>query len=575
MIFKTKTRINFFDFSKITATYFIFLVAVIFLLPIFSLAQVDLSQTQGVAASAGLGTADGKVVIGNVIKIALGFLGLIGLVIVLIAGFKWMTSAGNEEKIKSAKKMLMAGLTGMLIILFSYVIVNFIINKVQEGGNNPGGSNQDQNNDYLGGFGAGALGGGVIEYHYPVRDANNIARNTMIMITFKVPVATSSVVDINSDLSGMGEELCGVYGVGGAVCGKLSDKITIRDNGTLKPNSNFIAVLSADGKNILIDPIEHLGNPQNNTNAVVHLTGDMKNALGQDMFAGLENGYSWTFEVSTFLDVTPPKVNFVWPKDDTVHRNAIVQINFSEPINIMSISSNTVNLKIGGVAVLGTLRISNGYKTVEFLSSTSCGEQTRNSCGEQVFCLPGNSFFEGSAKSSTGANLLLGINDASGNFLDGNSDGAPGDNFSWSFDTDDELDLTAPRVLSITPSNDSENNNIKTDVSATFNEIISPSSLSSNNFYIYKFDANTPPCNNNAPGGKKTDITEISCFPNYTVFTNNGNKTTNIEIYSPFLQASSTVYRPRLTSNIKDSYGNCFYDALGIGRESKTQLQQQ
>lgn len=561
MISKTNTEIRFFGFSKITAIYLTFIIAVIFLLPIITFAQVDLNQAKDVADNAGLGTISGTEAIGRIIKIALGFLGLIALVIVMISGFKWMTSNGNEEKIKSAKKMLLNGVIGMIIILFSYVIVNFIIKKAQEGTGIFGG-NSNNSTEYLGGFGAGALGGGVIEYHFPERDANNIARNAMIMITFKVPVKSDSV--IGDEFEG-GE--CDVYMASGSVCGKLSNKITITDNGAPRDSDSFIVVLSADGKNVLIDPINHLGSPDKNTNTIVHLMQDMKSADGKDLFAGLQNGYSWAFEVSTFLDVVPPKVNFVWPKDGTFYRNAIVQITFSEPINIMSISSSTINIKIAETSVLGALKISNGYKTVEFLSSTSCGEVAINSCGEQVFCLPASSTFNGVAKSGSGVNFLTGINDSSGNFLDGNDDKTSGDDFNWIFRTNNALELTPPEVSSISPDNDSSNNNIRTDVSATFNELISPSSLSSDNFYIYKFSNEVNAlCNIDALNGRKTSITNISCFPNYTV---SGNRaTTSIKIYSPFLEASSTVYRPRLTSNIKDSYGNCFYDALGIGRET-------
>lgn len=566
MISKTNTRVKIFGFSKIAAIYLTFIIAVVFLLPIITFAQVDLNQAKDVADNAGLGTISGTEAIGRIIKIALGFLGLIALVIVMIAGFKWMTSNGNEEKIKNAKKMLLNGIIGMIIILFSYVIVNFIIKTAQEGTGIFGGNGNNSTGN-LGGFGAGALGGGVIEYHYPERDANNVARNSMIMITFKVPVKNSSV--IGGAFSG---SECNEYIASGASCGKLSSHISITDNGDSRAQDSFIVVLSADGKNVLIDPISHLGSPDKNTNTIVHLTGNMQSADDKDLFAGLQNGYSWTFEVSTFLDVTPPKVNFVWPKDGTFYRNAIVQITFSESINIMSISSSTVNIKIAEVPVLGALKISNGYKTVEFLSSASCGQEAINSCGEQVFCLPANSNFSGIAKSGSGANFLTAINDASGNFLDGDDeDDLPGDDFDWVFSTNNELELTPPEVSSISPNNNSSNNSIKTDVSATFNELISPSSLSSDNFYIYKFSSDTP-CNIDAPGGNKADITDISCFPNYTV---SGNRaTTSIKIYSPFLQASSTMYRPRLTSSIKDSYGNCFYDALGIGRETSSSPRQ-
>ena len=49
---------------------------------------------------------DPRQVIANIINIALGFLGIIAVAIVLIGGFKWMTAAGNEDKVEEAKKII-------------------------------------------------------------------------------------------------------------------------------------------------------------------------------------------------------------------------------------------------------------------------------------------------------------------------------------------------------------------------------------------------------------------------------------------------------------------------------------
>ena len=70
---------------------------------------------------------DIRMVIVDMIKTVLGFLGIISTVIILFAGFKWMTSGGNEENVTSAKKMLTAGVIGLVIILFSYALATFIL----------------------------------------------------------------------------------------------------------------------------------------------------------------------------------------------------------------------------------------------------------------------------------------------------------------------------------------------------------------------------------------------------------------------------------------------------------------
>ncbi|MDP2736340.1 MAG: TrbC/VirB2 family protein [bacterium] len=77
------------------------------------------------------GTArDPRQIVVDIIKFVLGFLGILALIIILYAGFKWMTSGGNEESVGSAKKMLVAGVIGLVIILSAYALATFIINQI-------------------------------------------------------------------------------------------------------------------------------------------------------------------------------------------------------------------------------------------------------------------------------------------------------------------------------------------------------------------------------------------------------------------------------------------------------------
>jgi len=68
--------------------------------------------------------------VANIINILLGFLGVIAIVLILIGGFKWMTSQGNEEKIGEAKKLLGAGVVGLVIIFVAYALAFFIVNQL-------------------------------------------------------------------------------------------------------------------------------------------------------------------------------------------------------------------------------------------------------------------------------------------------------------------------------------------------------------------------------------------------------------------------------------------------------------
>ena len=80
---------------------------------------------------AGFSSQDIKVTIQNIVRIIVGFLGIITVIIILAGGFKWMTSAGNEDKIGEAKKLISAGVVGLVVVLAAYAIANFVVNSLQ------------------------------------------------------------------------------------------------------------------------------------------------------------------------------------------------------------------------------------------------------------------------------------------------------------------------------------------------------------------------------------------------------------------------------------------------------------
>lgn len=68
--------------------------------------------------------------VGNVINILLGFLGVLAVVAIVIGGFKVMTSGGNEEQTAGGKKVMAAGLIGLVIIFVAYALAYFIITQL-------------------------------------------------------------------------------------------------------------------------------------------------------------------------------------------------------------------------------------------------------------------------------------------------------------------------------------------------------------------------------------------------------------------------------------------------------------
>ncbi|MFA5109286.1 MAG: pilin [Patescibacteria group bacterium] len=71
--------------------------------------------------------ADVRTTAGKVINVILGFLGVIFLGLTVFAGFKYMTSAGNEEKAKEAISLLRNAIIGLVIVLMAWGITRFSV----------------------------------------------------------------------------------------------------------------------------------------------------------------------------------------------------------------------------------------------------------------------------------------------------------------------------------------------------------------------------------------------------------------------------------------------------------------
>jgi hypothetical protein len=60
-----------------------------------------------------------------------GFLGILAVLVILYGGFKWMTAGGDDDKVGEAKKLIINGIIGLIIILSAYAIATFVFTEVQ------------------------------------------------------------------------------------------------------------------------------------------------------------------------------------------------------------------------------------------------------------------------------------------------------------------------------------------------------------------------------------------------------------------------------------------------------------
>lgn len=90
-----------------------------------------LERLNAVAGTGGYNTGEGgnlMAAIGLIIQAALGLLGAIFIILMVLAGYSWMTASGNEQKVDKAVTKIKQAIIGLIITLSSWAVWNFIFN---------------------------------------------------------------------------------------------------------------------------------------------------------------------------------------------------------------------------------------------------------------------------------------------------------------------------------------------------------------------------------------------------------------------------------------------------------------
>jgi hypothetical protein len=91
--------------------------------------QVGLGGNDSTIKTQGFGgnpNNDPTLIVIKLIGTFLTFLGIIMVIIIIYAGFRWMTAGDNEKNITEAKQWLINSVIGLIIILSSYGITVYI-----------------------------------------------------------------------------------------------------------------------------------------------------------------------------------------------------------------------------------------------------------------------------------------------------------------------------------------------------------------------------------------------------------------------------------------------------------------
>lgn len=68
--------------------------------------------------------------VAGIIRAILSFIGVLLVIIVIYAGFLWLTAGGTPEKVQKAKDWLINAVIGAAIVLAAYAITDFVIEQL-------------------------------------------------------------------------------------------------------------------------------------------------------------------------------------------------------------------------------------------------------------------------------------------------------------------------------------------------------------------------------------------------------------------------------------------------------------
>ena len=79
-------------------------------------------------------------IVGGIIKTGLSIMGVVAAILIIYAGYLWMTGRGKEERITKAKETLEAAIIGLIIILAAYAITYFVVDRLMQASGSPASS---------------------------------------------------------------------------------------------------------------------------------------------------------------------------------------------------------------------------------------------------------------------------------------------------------------------------------------------------------------------------------------------------------------------------------------------------
>ncbi|MFA5184201.1 MAG: pilin [Patescibacteria group bacterium] len=88
------------------------------------------SDSSSLSLTNPLGISSPQALIGRVINSIMGLVGSIALVMFVYGGLTWMTSSGNDEKVKKGREIIIWSAIGLVVVFMSYALTRFVITTI-------------------------------------------------------------------------------------------------------------------------------------------------------------------------------------------------------------------------------------------------------------------------------------------------------------------------------------------------------------------------------------------------------------------------------------------------------------
>ena len=70
--------------------------------------------------------------IAQIVNILSVVVGIVAVVMMIVGGFRYVTSAGNDQAVKSARNTILYALIGLVIVALAQIIVKFVLHKTTQ-----------------------------------------------------------------------------------------------------------------------------------------------------------------------------------------------------------------------------------------------------------------------------------------------------------------------------------------------------------------------------------------------------------------------------------------------------------